>query len=217
MLAYKFRSPSQLKFALDIILEKRLYCSDWEKLNDPMEGIFRYSYRSDQRSVYDEFVRILHREKKRLLVCSLSKTFNSHLLWAHYAEGFRGLAIEVDLPEDPDRIRSVEYDCVPINVSFGSNSPTAEQILSKKYIEWKYEGEVRILWRKEWYCNFTVKRVIAGKRMDKALLETLRIICEPRNIILSQIRIENYCIYADDLPINERTIPAHRNSTIHTH
>jgi hypothetical protein len=31
MLAYKFRSPSQLNYALDIILEKRLHCSDWKQ------------------------------------------------------------------------------------------------------------------------------------------------------------------------------------------
>lgn len=208
MLAYKFRSSSQLNYALDIIRKKRLYCSDWEKLNDPMEGIFRYSYRSHERSLYDEFVKILHQEKKKLLVCSLSKKFDSHLLWAHYAEGFRGLAIEVELPNDSPSIQPIKYRQVPINVSFDDNfPPTAKEILSSKYVDWVCEGEVRILQPEKWYLLSTpVRRVITGQRMDPNLIEKLRIICEPRNIILSQTRIDNYRIYADDLPISQRTL-----------
>jgi hypothetical protein len=207
MLAYKFRPPSQLKYALDIIRKKRLYCSDWEKLNDPMKGIFRYSYRSDERSLYDEFVRILHRKKKRLLVCSLSKTFDSHLLWAHYAEGFRGLAIEVELPDDSPSIQPIKYREVPINVCFDDNfPPTREEILSSKYVDWEYEGEVRILQPEKWYPLSTpVRRVIAGQRMGPDLFEQLRLTCQRRNIILSRTRIQNYRIYVDDPPINETT------------
>jgi hypothetical protein len=69
MLAYKFRSPSQLDYALDIIFEKRLHCSDWEELNDPMEGIFKYSYRSpEELARYKRLVEILRRGKKHLLI-----------------------------------------------------------------------------------------------------------------------------------------------------
>jgi hypothetical protein len=95
---------------------------------------------------------------------------------------------------------------VPINVSFDSNSsPTPTRILSSKYIEWKYEEEVRILQPEKWYNELTVKRVIAGGRIDPSLFKALGIICEARNIILSQARIENYRIYVDDPPINETT------------
>lgn len=143
-------------------------------------------------------MRILRQEKKHLLICSLSKTFDSHLLWAHYAEGFRGLAIEVDLPQN-SLIQPVEYGCVPINVDFESNSPpTPRRILLSKYVEWKYEEEVRILQPEKWYKELTVKRVIAGGRIEPSLFEALRIICEARNITLSRARIRNYRIYVDD-------------------
>ncbi|MGD9874527.1 MAG: hypothetical protein AB7T27_09695 [Kiritimatiellia bacterium] len=45
MKAYKFKSAAQIPHALDIILNNRLYCADWSSLNDPMEGVFSYSYK----------------------------------------------------------------------------------------------------------------------------------------------------------------------------
>lgn len=199
MLAYKFRSSTQLAFALDIILNKRLHCSDWRELNDPMEGIFRYSYGSeDERALYEKCADILSGQKKRLLVCSLSKRFNSPLLWAHYAEGFRGLVIEVELPDNSPSIRSVVYgDALPLKVFFDGNSPpTAEEILSYKYRVWDKEDEVRILHTDEWYRPTPVKRVITGHRMDDASFQALKIICERKHITLSQAGIGSHGIEA---------------------
>jgi hypothetical protein len=51
-------------------------------------------------------------------ICSLSKTFDSHLLWAHYASGFSGLAVEVELPDHAHNVRVVEYRGVFGRVSF---------------------------------------------------------------------------------------------------
>jgi hypothetical protein len=39
---YKFKSPEPLLHVLDIIFNMRLYCSDWSKLKDPMEGWFDF-------------------------------------------------------------------------------------------------------------------------------------------------------------------------------
>ena len=84
MKAYKFRSSSQLPFALDIIFNSRLNCSDWRNLNDPMEGMFAYFYNATEERDPKEEVAQIVKHKKQLKVCSLSMTFDSHLLWAHY-------------------------------------------------------------------------------------------------------------------------------------
>jgi hypothetical protein len=42
MKTYKFRSAAQIAFAFDIIINRRLFCSDWRNLNDPIEGMFFY-------------------------------------------------------------------------------------------------------------------------------------------------------------------------------
>lgn len=86
MRAYKFRSASQIAFTLDIIFNRRLFCSDWKMLNDPMEGMFVFSHQTSDGYDYKKEIQQIIEEKKRLKVCS-SATYESHLLWAHYAGG----------------------------------------------------------------------------------------------------------------------------------
>jgi hypothetical protein len=71
MLAYKFRSPSQIEFALDILFNNRLYCSDWSSLNDPMEGVFSYSHKSTDETDYTKLLDEIRLEKKKIRICSL--------------------------------------------------------------------------------------------------------------------------------------------------
>ena len=39
---YKYRRLDNLEFALDILVNHRLWASEFTKLNDPMEGLFTY-------------------------------------------------------------------------------------------------------------------------------------------------------------------------------
>jgi hypothetical protein len=109
MRAYKFRSSASFDFAMDIIFNRRLYCADWTSLNDPMEGAFVYTYRSPDETDRKRLVADVIEHKRRLRVCSLSLSFESHLLWAHYANGFDGIAIEVELAKHDPAVRRVEY------------------------------------------------------------------------------------------------------------
>jgi len=207
MRAYKFRGSSQFDLALDVIFNQRLYCADWSRLNDPMEGAFVYSYSSTGGHDYKKEVEAIIREKQQLRICSLSKTFDCHLLWAHYASGFDGLAIEVELPDDSPEIRTVEYRGVFGFIEMSSRINTvraAEEVLSSKYQEWSYEKEVRILQRGEWYAlKKPVSRVIAGHRMKPALFEALRIICDAKRIPLCRTGIGDEGIDADRVePVN---------------
>jgi hypothetical protein len=181
-----------------------------------MEGMFVYSYRTtDERDFKEEVAKIV-KYKQRLKVCSLSKTFDCHLLWAHYASGFDGLAIEVELPDRSPVVKNVEYRGVFAPVSLENPvraDRTAAQILSSKYREWSYEQEVRILQHQDWYLlTKPVTRVIAGHRMNPALFEALRIICERKQITLNRTGIGDEGIDADYVPpLNEaKTHPAVR-------
>lgn len=188
MRAYRFRGSNQFDLALDIILNNRLYCADWSTMNDPMEGSFVYSRTSSDELDCKSIVQEIIEKKRNIRICSLSKTFDSHLLWAHYASGFDGLAVEIELPEEDDRIKSVSY-----RGAFGHvmMDPTvnpyqaAQEVLSSKYNEWKYEQEVRILNSGEFFnLSKPVQRVIAGHRMKPALFAALRIICESKGVSL---------------------------------
>src|SRR4051812_9219826 len=106
MRAFKFRASAQIEYALDILFNRRLRCSDWRRLNDPMEGLFAYSTRADEPYV-QRMVKGIGEAKSQYKVCSLSADFQSHLLWSHYANGFDGVAIEVELPEHDHMVKTV--------------------------------------------------------------------------------------------------------------
>lgn len=201
MRAYKFRSASQIAFALDIIINRRLFCADWKTLNDPMEGMFVYSRQSTDGYDYKKEIQQLIEEKKRLKVCSLSGTFDSHLLWAHYAGGFDGCAIEVEIPDNHPCVKKTEYRGVFAHFSMPNGHPPEElanQVLSSKYQEWSYEQEVRILQSQEWFqLEEPVKRVIAGHRMPPALFEAMNIICNSMGIQFCRTGIGDEGIDAD--------------------
>ena len=209
MIAYKFRSPAQIDFALDIMFNNRLYCSDWSRMNDPMEGIFAYSYTSTDETDYSKKLDDIKQHKKHIKICSLSKTYDCHLLWAHYADGFSGLAIEVELPDDSRNIKEVKYRGVFANVPLNDKifpEETARQILSSKYMEWSYEKEVRILNDSEWYkLQSPVRRIIVGHRMNPSLFQGLRIICERQGIVINCTGIGDEGIDADRVPALEPT------------
>lgn len=201
MRAFKFRSASQVAFALDIIINKRLFCADWKTLNDPLEGMFAYSYLSpDEEDVREQVMQIVE-QKQGLKICSLSKTFDSHLLWAHYAGGFDGMAIEIELPKEHPSVKNVTYRGVyamPNLRQQHAPEVLAESILSSKYHEWEYEREVRILQRDPWFhFQEPVKQVIAGHRMPQALFDALNIICTSMNIPFRKVGIGDEGIDAD--------------------
>ena len=208
MLAYKFRSPNQIAYSFDALFNNRLYCADWETLNDPVESIFGYNHLTSTQTDYSKVVTEIEREMKKLRVCSLSKTFDCHLLWAHYASGFSGLAIEVEIPDQAEEIKHIHYGGVFSLVSMenrGTASDIAESVLTSKYQEWAYEQEVRILSDKDWYQLATpVKRIIAGHRMNPALFQALQTVCAWQKVPFSVVGIGDEGIDADSvLPLDE--------------
>lgn len=176
---FKFRSEEQFRYALDIILNRRLYCADWREMNDIMEG----GAVPDVDKVYSGEIAYSNvvEAKSDFRVCSLSTTFNSHLLWAHYANGFKGMAIEVEVPSK----LLVDVKCLDdISEDFPDVTDPeliAKECLRRKHIDWLYEREVRVIQRSEW-VDAEVKRVIVGSRMDKALLKTFHLLCDQQGI-----------------------------------
>lgn len=207
MLAYKFRSSSQIAFALDIVFKQRLHRSDWSTLNDPNEGTFLYSAFSPEQAAHSLRLRQITDGKKAYRVCSLSKRYERRLLWAHYASGFDGLAVEVDLPIPwhDRKIHEVIYDPLFPTVDLQSSVLPLDEalsILTRKHKEWEYEDEVRIIQQKEWYeLRNPVKCIIVGHRFNEALFKALRIVCEQQEpiIILKRTRVEDAGVVAVDI------------------
>ena len=168
MKLYRFRAMSSIENVLDIIVNEQLHCAPYDKLNDPLEGVFLSVIRNDsvlsnlglsgskftlpnspptisQASVTDlPFA-------NQTLVCSLSATMADIRLWSHYAGGHTGVAIEIEFDE-PDELHEIEYrDSLAEFTPSLLGGPTSSDVLRLKTRHWEYEREFRLLTTEEFY------------------------------------------------------------------
>lgn len=177
MKPYKYRSLHNIEHALDIIINQRLYCSEYTKLNDPFEGLFReiipnfipsgltvrplgdeLSY-SEKIKRYDDL--IMATDHKR--ICSLSSDLNDVKLWSHYAQSHTGIAIELDLP-DSDVVEVEYHDNIKtVGIGLLALGQSAKELFAHKTNHWDYESEYRIVTDQEYYdINGKIKRIYCG-------------------------------------------------------
>lgn len=57
-------------------MNKRLFCAEWIKPNDPMEGMFAYSTGTKPQSDITKRVMEITNAKAKYKVCSLSSTYD---------------------------------------------------------------------------------------------------------------------------------------------
>jgi hypothetical protein len=188
MNAYKFRplgTKKALKYVLDIIENKQLYCSKHTELNDPMEGMYNQYY------LFKPDFPLTEVEKKvdNLRICALSFEWNSPLMWAHYANGFNGCVLEIELPDNDDDIRKIIYsDETSIRIEEKlSPFQIAKMRLERKISVWSYEKEVRVFCKLPNYpLKTSVKRVILGLNVAQDVRSCLFQKCEKLNIALEE-------------------------------
>ena len=174
-LLYKYLSLNELHFLIDIIRNQTLYAAQFTELNDPMEGVYRFSDSIPYRT------RDMVLEKKtEYRICALSKKKNSTLMWAHYADSHRGVVLGI-------RPHFSGNDFEEINVVYttdlrvwGTNANAreiAKEALSKKLDLWKYEDEVRILTKKR-FVPIKIEEVLIGCRAKENEVERIKFLFE---------------------------------------
>ncbi len=157
---YKYRGINNFRFFTDIVLNQRLHAAPYFDLNDPMEGHYLYNQGELDSDIRD----LIKGQKEKTRICSLSRVNNNELMWAHYAEGNRGVAIGVDIKND-HQIVPVTYDGLPQIGRMHIHNSTAHEILSHKLQVWSYEEEVKVFTNNKQYVNVKVKEIILGSRM----------------------------------------------------
>ena len=168
-LLYKYRSLSNFKRFLDILSRNRLYASSFDKLNDPMEGFFRYSGK------FIDYVDELRNEKQKSVICSLSKTYKDGLMWSFYADEHKGCCLEVEVTGKKGwRKIPVTYTNIPANVDDTMSSSlisSIDYILSTKSVSWRNEQEIRYVKKLEKNSKPTlsvrIHRIYLGIRMTQ--------------------------------------------------
>jgi hypothetical protein len=107
-------------------------------------------------------------EKGVLRLCSLSRVKNNQLLWSHYTNGHRGVAIGLRVDENIYTVKPILYNGILLIRNQDFNDQTATEILSHKLEVWEYEEEVRVFVSNRHYIDIQIEEVITGVAMSNA-------------------------------------------------
>jgi hypothetical protein len=128
MIVYHFISS---EFALKALRDRRLKISRINELNDPFEFCAVDFSDSDTRSKLEIF---RNQTNARYGVICFSGTYQDPVLWSHYANGHRGVALVFEIPDDqaipidyqPERLR-LDVDAVIQRGGFEESDLTASR------------------------------------------------------------------------------------------
>ena len=190
MKLYKYKSLSpNTENALDMIVNQRLFCSSWRAQNDPMEGIFAYASKGKKLTEDDinsKLSRIkLHKEKLRIgSLSEVGNDYEAYLMWAHYADGFNGFALELELDESETIPVTYVQGFPTFALSQGDPDDIyAKRVLSHKMSCWSYERERRIITDNDFYdVRGKIKKVILGHRAKPTLIDVIKSLCRDKGI-----------------------------------
>lgn len=143
---YKFRPLATCEDfcrAQEILKTGKFWCAKFNKLNDPMEGIYLSEGFSQER------IKELLDSKAEFGICSFSKQYTKPKMWKHYASDFRGIVIEIEV--NLKQVHKIRYDKsfseIQEKIPAHKIKPVkyAKQILTRKLDIWKHESEYRYL------------------------------------------------------------------------
>ena len=208
MRLYKFMSLANLWRVLEIVHRNRIFCARWQDLNDPMEGNYELFYDSPGMQGRTNLESKIKENRDRYRIASFSKSSTNFLLWSHYADGHKGVAIEVKIDPDEPNLTPVTYS--PFNQIFTEHSDldlNYPSIFHGKYTAWRYEKEWRIVTTEPYFSLSTpCRKILLGPRIEREQSEILRMAL-PKRVRLVETRIENSI--GENLP---RVVPIKRKA-----
>ncbi len=160
---YKFTSLAKIDRVIDVFVNKRLYASNYKSLNDPMEGFYFRDLNIKNR--VSDFI---YNQKQEIRICSFTKNVENNLMWAHYADSFKGIAIGFELTnQEEHNVFKMNYNGLyqyDYEISEYQNLLT---IFQSKLPEWEYEDEYRVInCSNNQYVNIKPRKLIFGLHVD---------------------------------------------------
>jgi hypothetical protein len=199
---YRYRSIVDLRREIKTIEDHYLHCSHFEALNDPLEGFFRSGRRLRESDAHRAVRERIIGGKDLLRICSFSAVHNDHVMWAHYADQFRGICVSYsfsrllnNLGDDISFTRMFYRETAPTIRATNEPSREAKRVLSYKYERWAHENEWRMFSEvdKTSYSKVDcVSRVYIGSRVDKNKKERLIDKLKSLNVAISEMRLRKY-------------------------
>ncbi len=182
-----------------------IFCPSYPEMNDPMEGLYASTQKVRAISDYHRFVRDVSSEKLEIGIASFSETWNNELMWAHYADGFRGICVTYSLARltrqlsDEHSLARIAYGDRPftMNLDGRRQSERAKAILSTKSLMWRYEREWRLfapLRGRAVHGPGGVTSVYLGARMAPADRRIIRERLEAAGVEVRETVVEGYSV-----------------------
>lgn len=191
------------KYALQALGNQRLKVARLTELNDPFE-----LFAAD---LTDATVRCRFRKWKngiaeRIGLLCFSQHWRSTLLWSHYADRHRGIALECEIADDvvvpvQYRSRRVPLDVNKIMAGGGFNADLAENLAATKAKDWAYEEEVRVpielskcvvdgsLHFEEFGDELIVVGIVLGSLCKVTIAEIERLLPHDHEIVVNKSRL----------------------------
>lgn len=193
---------------IDTIINNQIYLPTKFELNDPTEGFFiddpftsflevYKNYSSDVRTAYQGLLEKMN----NIGVYSLSKSNDNELLWAYYASGHSGFAVEYDIDllknsMNHNRYFQFIYDFdvdyvkkIPkINVWDIKNKDfnyILKKFLGLKSFSWKHENEYRLIVDSKGLFNIDFRAITGiyfGYRMEDSEIDLIMDKLKGRNL-----------------------------------
>lgn len=176
MRVYKFYPA---KWGLEALSKRRLKVSPIDELNDPFEYLSLDLGDKNVRAWATQFRKNVSQDNG---IISFSKNWHQPLMWAHYAESHRGLALGFEVPDSIlFKINYIENRIEPdsdIDRNSDKMQGLIQKLLTTKHKEWSYEDEYRLVRKLEncvsevdkFFSDFNekvvLKEVILGARYE---------------------------------------------------
>ena len=145
MRAYHLTSE---KYALESIQRERLKLSLLADMNDPFELMALEARAPKDRAFFKQLKSEMH---ETVGVLCFSKKWRNPVLWSHYADKHRGICLGFDIPDE--HVLEVDYRTTRLKAELeDEDTPpggkhVAIRLITTKFSHWKYENEVRLIYR----------------------------------------------------------------------
>ena len=142
------------QFALSNLIFRRIKIARLSELNDPFEFMAMNLTDPRLRNGHKNWLEKINNEKG--IIC-FSSTWNNPVLWGHYADKHRGMALGFEVNDDlPWKVNYEEHRCsLPSEGEFDQEK-FLTKIIAAKFDHWQYESEWRI------FCDLKNERLESG-------------------------------------------------------
>ncbi|KQU93893.1 hypothetical protein ASC68_19615 [Devosia sp. Root105] len=211
---YRFRSVGdvpdmrnkKLRQELSAITTGYVWCGEYHQLNDAMEGLYTAGDGARNQPGWNAARALIRDRKASLGLACFSEVPESPLMWAHYADAFRGICIEYDfevlrsgLPDATSFCRISYADrMLDVGTNLRDTDTLARWIMATKSQGWAYEREWRLFAPTQGaaqYVSAPIRRVLAGPRMPEAMFDYLQGQMPAVPIVKAQI--DGYRVHLD--------------------